>query len=190
MGETLGLHGGEMRDIEKLWTELARELLTIATSGDVDLASALRTTTALVERHAEVRCAISTAAHRRDDAAPARWSTETRLGRDDAARYRLHLEGEEPLDADAVARLARLFERLVAMVAPANAYAPVVHRVNNTLAALLANLDYVDSLIGEAGPSEPLPAETSHDERAELLVALGNARLSAQRLRDLLCPKP
>jgi len=179
-----------MRDMERLWQELGLRVLEtlVAAGAPADTAKAL---CSIVQQHADVACEVQASGRLGGSAAFERaaasmpWSAQTALGSDDAAA-RLLLAGQEPLQPEDLARLVKIFERVLALSSQANPYQRVVHQTNNLLASLLANLDYVDVLLSDQPAAGPILAESTAQERSDFFLALSHARVAAQRLVETL----
>ena len=61
-----------------------------------------------------------------------------------------------------------------------------VHKMNNTVAALMVNLDFVQQVLGDSSPDTPLMTEASPIQRAEVLKSLSLAMRSCRKLVELL----
>jgi hypothetical protein len=80
--------------------------------------------------------------------------------------------GPHELSANALDRLTRVCALLFANGEPSDATLKLVHRLNNKLAALLANIELIDAILAEASPEAPLLASATREKRADLLCAV------------------
>ncbi len=60
-----------------------------------------------------------------------------------------------------------------------------LHRQNNVIAALLSNVDYIDTTLRGASPDLPLLEKATLEDRAELLCAVRNAAQSGRALMEI-----
>lgn len=60
------------------------------------------------------------------------------------------------------------------------------HDVNNALAALLVNLDFVAQTLGECPAEAPFMTDASAEQRQDILTALTLSVRSCRRLAELL----
>lgn len=181
-----------MRDLPRLWHELGERVLQIVAE-DIPVNDANVAMCAVVEEHGDVLCELqlsgrltSSSAFERA-AASMPWSVQTLLGTGgESSTPRLFLAGQEPLPPEDLARIARVFERMLRFTAPVSPYGRVIHRANNMLASLLANLDYVDVLLAQESEDAPILAQSTAHERKDFFLALSHARTAATRLCDAL----
>ena len=99
----------------------------------------------------------------------------------DGTSCTLVITGAASLDPAMRKRATRLFERLIEIAFPMRSAGKTLHQLNNGVAALLANLEFIELLVEDAR-SEPLDER----QRDELSTAVAHGLDSCRNMRTLL----
>jgi signal transduction histidine kinase len=161
--------------LEQAWIEIER-CVVAASLSEIAPAEAREKMCRALTKHFGVSCVLVDGHHRGGDDGLVRILLGTVA---DETAATLSISRSAALGPAVLERLERLFELLVERAQPIAQGAKAIHRLRNELAAVQANVEFVEMVISE-------PESDTPERRQEMLTALGHAARVCRALSKTL----